>query len=33
VLNDRCDLDGLLKLLRLLIRDDIDDELVGLNVL
>jgi len=33
VLNDRCDLTGLLKLLRLLALDDIDDELVGLNVL
>jgi hypothetical protein len=31
--NDRCDLTGLLKLLRLLALDDIDDELVGLNVL
>jgi len=31
--NDRCDLTGLLKLLRLLVRDDIEDELVGLNVL
>jgi hypothetical protein len=32
LLNDLCDLVGWLKLLRLLFLDDMDDELVGLNV-
>lgn len=31
--NDRCDRTGLLTLLRLLVLDDIEEELVGLNVL